>query len=283
MACFGARSADRGIDADRRTASTASSDIDACDRLAAHPDDRDKPAGVPGRIKIPVQDVEPTLKACMAAAATPSAPRRVLMELGRAYEFNRQPGEAARAYRRAANAGSTSAMVGLGALYADGSGLKRNYGEARKLFRQAADAGDPTGMDNLASIFGAGLGVPADLAKARAWYEKAAALNLPEAMFQLGLMMQDGDTGPKDDVAAKALFEKAAALDHADALERLGAYAAAGRARPKDEQAAMAFYEHAAVLGNDEAAAALKRLQCRYSLKDKDGKIARNICSDDKN
>ncbi len=251
-----------------------------CDLLAAHPD---KPASVPGRIKIPQQDIAPALKACVAAAAMPGAPRRVLMELGRAYEFNRQPGEGAKAYRKAANAGSTSAMVGLGALYAEGNGVKRNYGEARKLFRQAADAGDPTGMDNLASMYGAGLGVPLDLTKAREWYEKAAALNLPEAVFQLALMTQDGDTGPKDDVAAKALFEKAAALGHADALERLGAYAAAGRAGPQDEQAAIAFYRQAAALGNDDAAAALKRLQCPYVLRDKDGKIAGNICFDGKN
>ncbi len=35
----------------------AASDIDACDQLAAHPDDPDKPAGISGRIKIPAQDI----------------------------------------------------------------------------------------------------------------------------------------------------------------------------------------------------------------------------------
>ncbi len=71
-------------------ANASAADIDACDQLAAHPDDPDKPAGIAGRLKIPVQDIAPALKACTAAAATPGAPRRVLMELGRAYEFNRQ-------------------------------------------------------------------------------------------------------------------------------------------------------------------------------------------------
>ena len=119
-----------------------------------------------------------------------------------------------------------------------------------------------------------------DFAKARSWYAKAAAANSAEAIYQLGLMTQDGDGGPKDDAAAKALFEKAAALDHHGALERLGAYAEAGRAGPKDEQTAIAFYKQAAALGDDDAADALKRLKCPFTLKNKNGQPAGRICFD---
>jgi TPR repeat protein len=97
-------------------------------------------------------------------------------------------------------------------------------------------------------------------------------------MYQLGLMTQDGDGGPKDDAAAKAWFEKAAARNHGGAIERLGAYAEEGRAGPKDEKAATEFYKKAADLGSDEAADALKRLRCNFTLKDKDGKVAGNLC-----
>jgi TPR repeat protein len=143
-------------------ASAAPADIAACDRLAAHPDDKDKPAGVKGSYDIATADVAAALKACKSAAAMSDAPRRIYLELGRAFEFNRQNAEAVKAYRRAADAGSTSAMVGLGTLLVNGTGIKTNPEEARIWFEKAANLGDVTGMTNLASVYGGGVGVPVD-------------------------------------------------------------------------------------------------------------------------
>jgi TPR repeat protein len=257
-----------------------SSDSATCDRLAAFPDDPDKPAGVAGNYEIPAGEITTALKACKAAARAADAPSRIWFELGRAYEFSRQPAEAAKAYRKAVEAGSTSAMVGLGGLYAKGAGVKADPVEARKLFERAAIAGNPLGMINLGSVYGAGIGVPVDFAKSRSWFEKAAAANSVDAMFQLGMMTQDGDGGPKDDAAAKAWFEKAAARDHPGALERLGAYSEDGRAGAKDMTAALAYYKKAAALGDEDAQASLKRLRCPFSLKDKSGKVVGEICYD---
>ena len=241
-------------------------------------DDPDKPAGIAGRYEIPGPEIATALKACKAAANAADAPPRIWFELGRAYEFSRQPAEALKAYRKAIDAGSTSAMVGLDGMYANGSGIKANPAEARKLFEQAAAAGNPLAMSNIGSMYGAGIGVAVD--KARMWFEKAAAANSAEAMFQLGMMTQDGDGGAKDDAAAKAWFEKAAALDHAGALERLGAYAEAGRAGPKDMTAALKYYKQAAALGEEDVQAALKRLRCPFTLRDKNGKVAGSMCYD---
>jgi uncharacterized protein len=266
------------------TAARAETDIETCDRLAAFPDDPDKPTGVAGNYQIPPPDIAAAVKACKATAGATDAPRRLWFELGRAYEFNHQPAEALRAYRKAVDMGSTTAMVGLGGLYAKGSGIKANPAEARKLFERAAAAGNTIGMINLGSVYGAGIGGPVDFAKARAWFTKAAEANSSDAMFQLGMMAENGDGGPKDDAAAKAWFEKAAALNHPGALERLGAYAEAGRAGPKDQAAALAFYKKAAALGDDDAQEALQRLRCPYSLKDrKTGKVVGSICYDDQN
>ncbi|MBR0781441.1 sel1 repeat family protein [Bradyrhizobium iriomotense] len=261
------------------SAIAAPADIATCDRLAAHPTDPDRPADVKGILEI--ADVPAALKACRAAAAVPDAPRRIWTELGRVYEFDRQLAEAASAYRKAANAGSSTAMAGLGVLLIQGNGIRKNIGEGRTLIEKAANAGDVEGMLNLGSLYGAGVGGKTDLALARKWYAKAVDANSNEAMFQLGLMTQDGDGGPKDDVAAKALFEKAAALDHADALERLGAYAEAGRAGEKDAKAAIAYYKRAAALGNEDAGKALERLRCPFQLRDRsNGKPVGRICFD---
>src|SRR4051812_22299243 len=47
-----------------------------CDRLAAHPDDKDKPSDIKGSYDIAKADVATALKACKAAVSAPDAPRR---------------------------------------------------------------------------------------------------------------------------------------------------------------------------------------------------------------
>jgi TPR repeat protein len=245
-----------------------------CDRLAADPTDPDKPADVKGAPEIAPSDIATAIKFCRVAS---TGSRRALYQLGRAYAANRQLAEAISAYRKAADRGSTSAMVELGVLLATGSGVPEDRVRARKLFERAAEAGNPRGVTNLAALSDTGA-APSDPAKARALLAKAADTNSAEAQYQLGLMTADGVGGPKDDVAARALFEKAAAQDHPKALERMGAFAQSGRGGPQDSSAAKAYYEKAATLGNEEAKDALKRLQCRHVIKDKRGNVVTTLC-----
>ena len=77
-----------------------STDSATCDRLAAFPDDPDKPAGVAGNYEIPAGEIATALKACKAAAHAAGATHRTWFELGRAYEFSRQHAEAARPIAR---------------------------------------------------------------------------------------------------------------------------------------------------------------------------------------
>jgi TPR repeat protein len=248
-----------------------SADLVLCDRIAADPADPDKPADIKGTSVVAQSDVATAIKFCKIASA---ASRRALYQLGRAYSANQQLPEAISAYRKAADKGSTSAMVELGVLLGTGSGVVKDQAQARKLFERAAEAGNPRGVTNLAALSG---GAPSDPIKARALLSKAAETN-SEAQYQLGLMIADGIGGPKDDVAARALFEKAAAQGHPGALERMGAFALSGRGGPEDKSAAKAYYEKAAALGNEDAKAALKRAECPYVIKDKNGKFVTNLC-----
>jgi TPR repeat protein len=249
-----------------------SADLVLCDRLAAEPSDPDKPADVKGTPVIAQSDIATAIKFCKIASA---ASRRALYQLGRAYAANRQMPEAIAAYRKAADKGSSSAMVELGVLLGTGSGVAKDQAAARKLFERAAEAGNPRGVSNLAALGG---GASADPVKARALLAKAVETNSAEAQYQLGLMTADGIGGAQDDVAARALFEKAAAQDHSGALERMGAFTQSGRGGPKDASAAKAYYEKAAALGNEDAKAALKRAECPYVIKDKNGKFVSSIC-----
>jgi uncharacterized protein len=250
-----------------------SADLVLCDRLAADPADPDKPADVKGASDIAPSDIATAIKFCRVAAGSS---RRALYQLGRAYAANRQMAEAIAAWRKAADKGSTSAMVELGVLYGTGAGVAKDDAQARKLFERAAEAGNPRGVSNLAALGGGG-GATSDPARGRALLAKAAETNA-EAQYQLGLMLADGTGGAKDDVGARNLFEKAAAQNHPGALERMGAFAQEGRGGAKDSEAAKAYYKRAADLGDEDAKKALKRIECPYAIKDKRGNFVTNLC-----
>jgi TPR repeat protein len=255
-------------------AQAQSADLVLCDRVAADPSDPDKPADVKGVSEIAAADVPTAIKFCKQAAGSS---RRAMFALGRAYAANRQTAEALAAWRKAADKGSTAAMVELGVAYGTGSGIARDEAQARKLFEKAAQSGNPRGISNLAALGGAGGTAPADPAQARALLGKAAETNA-EAQYQLGMMLSEGEGGAKDDVAARALFEKAAAQNHPGALERMGAFAQEGRGGPKDKDAAKAYYERAAALGDADAKAALERIRCPYAIKNKQGQLVTTLC-----
>jgi uncharacterized protein len=256
----------------RSSAYAQSADLVLCDRIAADPADPDKPADIKGTAEIAQSDIATAIRFCKIASASS---RRALYELGRAYAANRQMTEAIGAWRKAAEKGSSSAMVELGVMLGTGNGVAKDPAEARKLFERAAEAGNARGVSNLAALTG---GAPSDPVKARALWSKAAETNSAEAQYQLGLMTADGVGGPKDDAAARVLFEKAAAQGHAAAMERMGAFAQSGRGGPQDSGAAKSYYEKAAALGNEDAKAALKRAECPYVIKDKNGKFVTNLC-----
>jgi uncharacterized protein len=249
-----------------------SADLVLCDRIAADPTDPDKPAEVRGVSDVAPADIATAIKFCKKVAGSS---RRAMYQLGRAYAANRQVPEAIATWRKAADKGSTAAMVELGVLYGTGAGIAKDEEQARQLFERAANAGNPRGVTNLAALGGGT--ASSDPARARELLAKAAETNA-EAQYQLGLMLADGSGGPKDDAGARALFEKAAAQNHPGALEQMGEFTQEGRGGPKDRDAAKAYYKRAADLGDERAKAALKKLDCPMAIKDKRGNFVTDLC-----
>ncbi|MDB5634445.1 MAG: hypothetical protein JWR49_3300, partial [Tardiphaga sp.] len=142
----------------RSSVHAQSADLVLCDRLAADPADPGKPADVKGTPEIAKADVATAIKFCRTASG---GSRRALYQLGRAYAANGQGAEAVAAWRKAADKGSTSAMVELGVMYGTGAGVARDEAQARKLLERAAEAGNPRGVSNLAALSGGG-GAPSD-------------------------------------------------------------------------------------------------------------------------
>src|SRR5260221_465696 len=117
-----------------------SADLVRCDRLAADPSDPDKPADVKGTSDVAPSDVATAIKYCRIAA---NSSRGALYQLGRAYAASGQMGDAIAAWRKAADKGSSSAMVELGVLYGTGSGGgPKDSSAAKAYYERAAALGD---------------------------------------------------------------------------------------------------------------------------------------------
>ena len=126
--------------------------------------------------------------------------------------FNR--GEYATAFREfktLAEQGDVSAQFLIGAMYAEGEGVARDYGEALSWFLKAAEQGSAQGQFGLAALYDQGTGVQVDIAEALKWYRKSAMQGYDRAMLNLGALYKTGSGVPQDYVLAHMWYNLAAA------------------------------------------------------------------------
>ncbi len=73
----------------------------------------------------------------------------------------------------------------LARMYADGRGLEKNPAEAAKWFRKAAEKGVPEAQFRLGKLYEHGVGVPQDMEYAYGWYGVSAHLGNAKATAAL--------------------------------------------------------------------------------------------------
>jgi hypothetical protein len=93
-----------------------------------------------------------------------------------AYEA-RKYAEAAALWRKAADLGHPLAQNGLGVLYQDGLGVKKDLKEAARWFQESASRGYAFGMYNLALLYRDGAGVMRNDIEAYKWFYLASSIN----------------------------------------------------------------------------------------------------------
>ena len=153
-------------------------------------------------------------------------------------------------FRRAANAGNTDGINGLGHMYSTGRGVAKDEAEAVKWYRKAAEAGNAKGMCNLGAMYANGRGVTKDDAEAVKWYRKAAEAGNADGMCGLGWMYANGRGVIKDDGEAVKWYRKAAEAGNAAGMFGLGWMYANARGVIKDDGEALKWYRKAAEAGN---------------------------------
>jgi TPR repeat protein/tRNA A-37 threonylcarbamoyl transferase component Bud32 len=153
-------------------------------------------------------------------------------------------------FEKAAAAGHSGGMVGLGWLYQTGRGVPQDHVKAREWYEKSAALGNGGAMTNLGWLYRDGLGVPRDYRKSMDWYERGAATGNSTAMLYLGWLYQNGWGAAQDHPRAREWYEKAAAKGNGAAMAHMGWIYHGGIGLPKDFAKALEWFEKAAAVGN---------------------------------
>jgi uncharacterized protein len=192
-----------------------------CDRLAAHPYDKRKPASIKG-LQFPQINSAVAIPACEEAMQKYPREARFVFQLARAYDRAKRYEIALTWYRKAADLGEAMAINNIGGLYRDGNGVIQNYRHAMMWYRRAADLGDASAVNNIGVLYEGGKGIEQDYREALAWYNKAADLGVAIAMYNIAGLYKNGRGVTQDYREAIVWYRKAADLDEASAMYDLG-------------------------------------------------------------
>lgn len=99
---------------------------------------------------------------------------------------------AATLYAQAAEAGHQEAMVSLGVMYQNGTGVTQDYARALDLYSGPAAAGNARAQNNLGLLYVRANGVAQDYQQAVSLFRAAAEQGLPIAMTNLSVMYANG-------------------------------------------------------------------------------------------
>ena len=157
----------------------------------------------------------------------------------------RDPAEAARWYRKAAEQGSDAGQYELGVMHENGLGVVRNPREAVAWYRKAAAQGHARAQNMLGRAYENALAGQPNLVLAADWYRKAAEQNLPIAEYNLGRLYLSGRGVFKDVAKGQALLQKAAEAGEPNAMVQVAEMYARGEGKPRDRDQAARLYREA--------------------------------------
>jgi hypothetical protein len=150
--------------------------------------------------------------------------------------------ESFRCIHKAAELGSPRAQAAIGSAYELGNDLvEKDLTEALRWYRLAAAQGEPNAQDGLGWMYVNGQGVAKDHAAGMKWFRLAAEQNLPAAQYHLFLGYTDGVWVAKDEAEALRWLEKAVDQGYARAQNNLAALYAEGKGLVRDDAKAVLF------------------------------------------
>ncbi|EIE24098.1 HCP-like protein [Coccomyxa subellipsoidea C-169] len=172
-------------------------------------------------------------------------------------------------YQWFADLGSAEAQRALGQMLTQG--VQRDPEQAFRYFRQAAEAGDADAMAHLGHMYANGVGVAASNESALDWFDRAARRNHPSGQYGLGYLHLSGYGVPKDAKKAFKYFTSASEQGHVESWFHLGVMHLNGWGTKANAQQALTFFNMASKLGHVLAQYNLAMLHLQGSAADKGG------------
>ena len=232
--------------------------ITECDRLAASPDDKDRPASVAGIDRKNIDGLA-AVSACESAVKSHPETARFYFQLARAAWALKSYKRAHDLFAKASEMGSGLAAYDLGVIYLNGLDSEKNEAKARSWLQRGAELGDVHAMATLGLVYSR---EPdrADDALAYGLFVKAADEDAV-AMNSLGYFYETGRQVAQDYAAARSWYERAAARGSTVALRNLGSLYERGAGVSKDLATAKSLYEKAAAAGDEQSKTRLRALR----------------------
>ena len=188
---------------------------------------------------------------------------RAQYNLGNAYYKGegvaKDPREAVRWWRKAAEQGYVRAQSTLGGVYDTGEGVAKDQREAVRWYRMAAEQGHAGAQFLLGYAYDKGEGVAKDPREAVRWWRKAAEQGLAEAQYNLGTYYFGKDVA-KDPREAVRWYRMAADQGHAGAQAQLGRVYFLGEGVITDKREAYIWFSIAKANGDEEVANYLREI-----------------------
>lgn len=237
---------------DEPPASTGRALVTECDRLGAHPHDKQR---VADGVAYGNLNVTAGAAACEAAVQQyPNEPRfkyqlaRHMTDLKRGYEL----------YLEAAQSGYAAAWESLGNMAENGEYIDKDFRKAMEFHRKAADAGNAAGQHAVGVLYDFGDGVAQNTREAMYWYRKAAEQGHAEAQNNLAWNYMNAEGIQNDPYEAAFWYRKSAEAGYVGAQYSLGVLYLDGMGVTKDKQRAFQWWRKAAEAGDEQSIEALK-------------------------
>jgi TPR repeat protein len=227
-----------------------------CDNYAADPIDPERKS-----IGIFDENLNPSLAipACENAVRQHPNSKRLIFQLGRAYQKKGDFSSALVQHRKAADHGYLPAQFALGVMYQNGQGVAQNSVKAVEWWRKAAANGHAKSQEVLGVLYSLGAVVRRNDAEAVVkWLHKAADQGLATSQVSLGKIYQTGRGVAQNDVEALNWYRKAADQGNATAQNELGVMYVKGQGVPRNYVDAMKWFRKAADQGDADAKDNLK-------------------------
>jgi TPR repeat protein/uncharacterized caspase-like protein len=220
-------------------------EVDACDRLAASPLDTERANKVAG-VELSKIEISAAERVCEEAMRRSPQVARFPFQAARVAMARGDHTAALQLYEKASELGSALAMYSLGLIYREGKIVPLDYSQSRSWYEKAVALNSAFAMADLASLYETGQGGPPDIAKAFELYRRAATAGDRTSMTKLGNFYEAGSGARQDYTEAIRWYKQSAARGDEAAMSQLGKLYEDGRGVRRSAEEARRWYDKAA-------------------------------------